>query len=260
MKGVLIYGLHHWGFSIRVPKASAGGKSFPYVPISTILGALSKSYCENYAVKNGTSCTKEFIDKYKGSLFWVAYGADESRLLPYSDIMREQRVSYKQKKYRSAEKLRDWFGVSAFGKTYGESVKFSIAVLLKDKVEDFVKYSWQIISLGSKESLVTIEHVEVVDVEESEEEQFSTSFFIPQQCLIDTGDFELQELPVLSTYNLTKEPDEGVFDKFWVPIRGPLIGGEVKVKKDAINEQCTVYRAGEKYVVTFKEGLTKWLK
>ncbi|BDC18760.1 type I-A CRISPR-associated protein Cas5a [Acidianus sp. HS-5] len=268
MKGILISGLHHWGFSVRVPKASAGGSSYPYVPISTILGALSRGYCSSYAVKDGTSCTEEFISNYKPYIFWVAYGTDEPRLLHYADILREQRVSYRQDKYRrrirkekdkEIDNMREWFGVSAFGRTYAEDVKFSIAVLVKDKAEEVSKYAWQIVSLGSKESIVTVTDVKIVDAVNVETEEISTSFFIPRVCVGETEGMESYKLSVSNAYNLSKEPVGGIEDEFWIPSHGPLIGGNVKLK-GKVSEECTVFKLEDKYLITLKEGLWKWLK
>lgn len=132
MKAILVSGLHHWGFSVRVAKASAGGLSYLVPPISTILGSLSRGYCTNYAVKANKSCTDEFIEAYKSSLFWVSYGTEEPLLVPYSDLMREERVPYRRSAYRKAEELVEWFGVSAFGKVYGALAKFNIAILVND--------------------------------------------------------------------------------------------------------------------------------
>ena len=260
MKGVIVEGVHHWGFSIRVPKASAGGSSYPYVPISTILGALSRGYCTKYAMKNGVSCTDEFIKAYKDYIFWVAYGAEEPRLVTYSDMLREERIPYRQAKYRTAENVKEWFGVSAFGKTYGEFVKFSIAIIVSEKVEEMLKYAWQITSLGSKESLVTITDVKATDVNEADVEEFYTPFFIPAFCASDLDEFEQYQLPVLNVYKLSGAPVEGVVDNFLIPVRGPLIGGSSRVSRSNLSGECKVFKLGEKYIVTPKEGLKKWLK
>lgn len=267
MKGILISGIHHWGFSIRSPKVSAGGSSYPYVPISTILGALSRGYCTNYAVKDGTSCTEEFINNYKDYIFWVAYGVNEPRLLHYSDLMREERIPYRQKKYRSLtrkekgeviDNTREWFGVSAFGKTYGESVAFTIALIVSGKEGELSKYSWGIVSLGSKESLVTVTDVRVVEATEGNVGEFYTSFFVPAICSEELEGFEKYQLPVVNNYKLSKEPVEGVFDDFWVPVYGPLVGGKAKVSN--VSGECVIFKLGDEYLVTPKEGLRRWLK
>ncbi|WP_256202630.1 type I-A CRISPR-associated protein Cas5a [Sulfuracidifex tepidarius] len=207
-------------------------------------------------------------------IFWVAYGADEPRLLHYADILREQRVSYRQDKYRKRtrkekdkeiDNLIEWFGVSAFGKTYAEDVRFSIAVLVKDKAEQVSEYAWQIVSLGNKESIVTITDVKVVDAVDVGTEGVSTdfevytNFFVPKVCIQDVEGMEPYKLSVSNAYNLSKEPVGGIEDEFWIPSHGPLIGGYVKLK-GKVSEECTVFKLGDKYLITVKEGLGKWLK
>ena len=263
LKGILVEGIHHWGFSIRVPKTSAGGSSYPYVPISTILGALSRGYCTSYAVKDEISCTYEFVQFYKNYIFWVAYGVDEPRLIPYSDLMRQERVPYRKLNYRKPGQEKDWFGVSAFGKTYGEGVRFSIALIASERVEELSKLAWQVVALGSKESLVSIINVRNVDVvEDNASDTISTQFYIPAVCAsgLDPSEFKEFELPVLNAYRLSETPAEGVFDSFWIPVRGPLIGGYGTLTRDKISEDCKVFRLEDKYLIAPREGLKRWLK
>ncbi|QGA53969.1 type I-A CRISPR-associated protein Cas5 [Sulfolobus sp. E5-1-F] len=261
-KGIVISGIHHWGFSIRVPRTSAGGDSYIVPPITTILGALSRGYCSDYAVRSNVSCTKEFIDKFSSELFWITYGAEDRTLIPYSDLLREERVPYRQSKNRDIKEMANWFGVSAFGKVYGASASFSIAVLLnKENVEFWSKLGWQIVSLGTKESLVTVTDVRVVDVVESNEEEFYTIYYTPEECLKNKEEFETVNMPVKNVYELSNRPNIGVFSNFLVPRKTPFIGGRVKVNRRNVNEEkCKVLKllGSDKYVITLKEGLRKW--
>ncbi len=262
MKGIIIHGIHHWGFSVRVPRASAGGDSYIVPPITTILGALSRGYCSDYAVKSNVSCTKEFIDKFSSDLFWVTYGVEDPMLIPYSDLLREERVPYRRSKYRDIKEVTNWFGVSAFGKVYGAGASFSIVLLLnKENVEFWSKLGWQIVSLGTKESLVTITDVKVVDVVESNEEEFYVMYYMPEECLKNKEGFETVNMPVKNVYELSNKPNIGVFSNFLVPRNAFLIGGKVKINRGIVNvEKCKVFRllGSDKYVITFNEGLRKW--
>jgi len=261
VKGILISGIHHWGFSIRVPRVSAGGESYIVPPITTILGALSRGYCVDYAVKDNVSCTQTFINKHIRDIFWVTYGTEEPSLMPYSDLLREERVPYKQQKYRTIEESSQWFGVSAFGKVYGANSVFKIAILLNtENVEFWSKLGWQITSLGSKESLVSITDVKVVDVSEANEEEFSTIFYAPDECISKKEEFEAISMPVKNVYTLSSKPTLGVFSKFLVPKgRPPLIGGKVKLRRNNVNKDtCIVLKILNNYVITFKEGLKRW--
>lgn len=261
MKGILISGIHHWGFSVRVPRTSAGGDSYIVPPITTILGALSRGYCVDYAVKNNVSCTENFIKEYLHDLFWLTYGTEEPSLMPYSDLLREERVPYRQSKYRKIESSGEWFGVSAFGKVYGANAVFKILLILNtDNIGLWSKVGWQVTSLGSKESLVSITNVNVADVSEADEEEFSTIFYTPDECLRNKDNFEVVDMPVKNVYTLSSKPTLGTFSKFLVPkSKLILIGGKIRVRRVNVNKDiCTVFKILDNYVVTFKEGLKKW--
>lgn len=261
MKGIIISGIHHWGFSVRAPRTSAGGDSYIVPPITTILGALSRGYCVDYAVKNNVSCTENFINEHIKDLFWVTYGTEDPSLIPYSDLLREERVPYRQSKYRKIESSGDWFGVSAFGKVYGVNSTFKIALLLNTSdIEFWSKIGWQITSLGSKESLVSVTDVKVADVSEPEDEESSTIFYIPDECISNKEYFEVVNMPVKNVYTLSTKPVLGVFSKFLVPrSKFPLIGGKVNIRENSINKDiCSVFKLLDYYVITFKEGLKRW--
>ena len=251
VKALVIKGLHHWGFSIRVPLQSAAGKSYPVPPPSTIIGALAKPYCVNnigYSVNRDTSCTIDFI-KHKiltGEVKWITYGLIKGAAVPYSDISRELRSPYKQSSKRS---ISDAFGVAAFGKTYSPSSEFIIIIILGDSAvdSDWVKLSWQITSIGSKESLITITNVGINAVNESVSEFKRVVTYFPTLCIKSTQGLygiEEVELTIFNKYNLTSSLNTltqalPYSELFIVPKQYLIYGGSIRISKSLI--KCDVY-------------------
>ena len=274
MKGIFISGLHHWGFSIRKPKTSSGGDSYIVPPVTTLLGALSRGYCEEkgYATINGKSCTEEFIEdfikkKCGCKFFWITYGIEDPALVPYSDLLRENRAPYKRE-----ERRLDWYGVSAFGRVYGANAKFSIVIVLdsnkNEMMNKLAEWGWQIPHLGSKESLVSISDVKILEVYEAEEDEFSTEYYLPLECLkIKSAELKGTEVQLKNNYKLSPEPHKLSTDQFMdflVPKKPFAIGGTIKLKKNNINSGlCEVLKLKvkneNKYIVAFKEGMLKYI-
>ena len=280
MKGILITGIHHWGFSIRKPKTSAGGDSYIVPPVTTLLGALSRGYCEEkgYATINGKSCTEEFIEdfikkKCGCNFFWITYGIEEPVLVPYSDLLRENRAPYKREENRL-----DMYGVgvSAFGRVYGVNAKFSIVMVLDSSKDEMLKklaeWGWQIPHLGSKESLVSVLDVKILEVYKVKEDELPTNFFteyyLPAKCL-KTKPTELKgiEIQLKNNYTLSPNPHELSSDQFMgflVPKKPFAIGGIIKLKKkDIDSNQCEVLKFKvedkDKYIVALKEGILNYI-
>ncbi|AHC52233.1 CRISPR-associated protein Cas5 [Sulfolobus acidocaldarius SUSAZ] len=259
MYGILIVGKHHWGYSVRYPSASAGGESFPMPPVSTLIGALSRGYCNHAVNERNESCTKEFVDQLaKKDLFWITYGTEEPLMIRYSDLMREERVPYRQEKNRKLEEMQNWFGVSAFGKIYAPMTTFNVLLLLRGKEELWRKLAWQVTSLGSKESLVSVLKVIEGEVEEmSAPDEINTNFYFPSKCV---NSDEGVEMPMTGIYKLSsKAPtsdEKPNVEKFVIPKHGPLFGGFMKVS-NLYREECTVYKVNNSLVIVPKGGL-RW--
>ncbi|ARM74580.1 type I-A CRISPR-associated protein Cas5a [Acidianus manzaensis] len=256
MKGIVVTGSYHWGFSIRIPKTSAGGASYPVPPISTLLGALSRGYCD-HAVSSKRSCTEEFINNVaRKDLFWITLGLDEPLLMPYSDMMRESRIPYKQSKYKKLNEIGQWFGVSSFGKVYGPCSRFEIFLVVKDNAELWTKLAWQIPSMGSKESIVSVYSVIVDDLKEVNEDKFETNAYFPSKCLTSRLEgLEELSMPVENNYELSSKSVEAKrFIHALVP-RNLGYGGYVKINKNNINQECVIYKIKDYYIIMDRDGI-----
>jgi len=279
MKSIFISGIHHWGFSVRKPKTSAGGDSYIVPPVTTLLGALSRGYCEEkgYASIHRKSCTEEFIEdfikkKCDCKFFWIAYGVEEPKLIPYSDLFREERAPYRREDHRKRGDVRELFGVSAFGKVYGLNAKFSISIILDSDKEEILnklaRWSWQITHLGSKESLVSVLNVKITKVLESQEDEFYTEYYLPVECLkARPAELKVVDLQLKNNYDLISRPHDlgsDQFREFLVPRKPFAIGGKIKLKRVNINtELCSVLKFEAekeyKYIVALNEGMLKYI-
>lgn len=223
MLALSIKGFFHWGFSVRLPYTSAGGKSYQIPPPSTIVGALSKPYCREKGVTTLRSsrgeyysCTWDFLEKYGKHIREIAATVEISA--PYEGLLRQFRAPYRQSKYRKITRVepkkgkkgsseneteeservvvdnrREWFGVSAFGFTFSRN--FTLVILLDEGkyAEDLRRYALQITAIGSKESVVTIENVEVKNKIKPITKAVKTRFYFPKECAkqYNPNDFEL---------------------------------------------------------------------
>ena len=251
VKALVIKGLHHWGFSIRVPLQSAAGKSYPVPPPSTIIGALAKPYCINevgYSTNNSLSCVVNFIRRkiLAKELKWVTYGLIKGAAVPYSDLGRELRSPYRQSGKRT---IKESFGVAAFGKTYSPSSVFVIIAVLDDQAndEEWVKLGWQMTSLGSKESIVTIMNVSINNLEQSKGELRNVITYFPTSCVKSISGLqgiENLELPILNNYKLVNTIQAltqvmPYMDYFLVPKQSLIYGGGIKINESLI--KCDSY-------------------
>ena len=257
-----IRGVLHWGFSVRIPGASAGGATYPTIPPSTVLGALSRTWCaeKGYATRNARSCTEEFIDavaskaieqrgNYPGVLLAV-----ETPYTTALDLMRQQRVTYRQSQHRKLEKKDEWFGVSAFGKAYAPAARFKIYLVLRGDAGELARLAWTITSLGSKESTVSIEDVEERHAPETD--QGALRAYAPAPCLKARRGLTEVDLPTRNTYQLInrlRSPNGIVANtaRYLLPITAGIHGVERRVTRRDVAEDCNLYAVDGDEVVAW---------
>jgi len=259
MRVIVIDGIHHWGFSIRNPLASAASESYPVPPPTTIIGALGRVYCNEmgYAVKGGVSCTRDFIEnEVSRDVRWVTYSLVDGGSMLYADIVRELRITYRQSKYRDPQKEfepQESFGVAAFGKSYAANARFRIFLVLTNGANEdkWVKLGWQIVNLGSKESIVSVINVKVKDLVRELGTSIKTAAYFPRDCLssdpsVLRGLAEVIELPISNQYNLTNKPKLVFKTKaFIVPKIFVVYGGFIKLSKNDLSVDCEVYSVND---------------
>ncbi len=175
---LLVRGHFHWGFSIRYPGTSAAAESYIVPPPTTLVGALARGLAEvgilprtevYYNGNNIVSTSEILTPCIKVSTF--RYDNNSISLpLPYMDPVKLIRAPYQRE---SEDKSP--IGFCGFGKVYSPSVSFeilyiidiellrSLARLVTLDINHVVLGAYSITMLGSKESLVSIDSVEVTD-------------------------------------------------------------------------------------------------
>ncbi len=188
--------IFHWGFSVRSVGSSAASLPYLIIPPQTLVGALSWGLAKVLGlpeVVNSVSATKLFIDE--GVIVWSAARL-EGPVAPYSDIVKLERSPYMRERYR--KDFQRQFGVSSMGRVYAPSLKATIAYVINvnrlinlirrvgssmDPYEALKAAISSIIRIGSKESIVTIDDIKIVEPSNSDHDVVETSFYILKACV-----------------------------------------------------------------------------
>ena len=195
-----------WGFSIRIPGTSAGGDTYLVPPPSTLIGAFVKGIS---SVLNLPECctmssrrrisigsiVAKFLKCFKLSAFKFN-PSSEVRPIKYADMIRVLRGPYLRKTY--AESITRRFGVSTIGRIYYPHGGFSIIYIidddaLKEVLRDFkvtedplkiiIRAAFSIVSIGSKESIVSISDVKIGSVKCVSNSEVTTSYYFPSDAV-----------------------------------------------------------------------------
>lgn len=204
--------IFYWGFSIRTIGSSAASLSYLIPPPQTLIGALSWSLTRALGfpeVVNNASATKLFIDR---SIVLWSSAKINGLAMPYSDLVKLERSPYQRESYRVEEARQ--FGVSSMGRIYAPGLKATIAyvidveklsVLLRDlgmnvdPLELLKLATYSIIRVGSKESIVTVTNVKIVDPRDVYDNVVETSFYVPRICATNVkGVYETVAVPSYS--------------------------------------------------------------
>jgi len=260
---VVVSGVLHWGFSVRIPGASAGGPTYPVIPPSTVLGALSRPWCmeRGYAVRENTSCTKEFIDSVAKRVIEWGRGDEPGVLVsirnPYTvtmDLMRQERIPYRQSKYKGDR--NQWFGVSAFGKAYAPGAEFRIYLLIRDGVGDelgqLLRSAWRMASLGSKESAISVKSVEVREAVRVHRGRVYA--YAPANCVKSRTGFTEVALPVEAPYglmNTARSLPIGRMASYVVPVMLNIYGVPRDIDASELAEGCGMYLVDDEALIWY---------
>ena len=259
---LVVRGVLHWGFSVRIPGTSAGGATYPTIPPSTVLGALSRTWCaeKGYATKNNKSCTEEFINNVASKAIEYRNGYPGVMLAieaPYTttlDVMRQQRVTYRRSTYRTEEYRDEWFGVSAFGKAYTPAAHFKIYLILKNGIGELARLAWTMTSLGTKESVVSIEKVEEKYAPEADNGVLRA--YAPAPCLKTRRGLTEIDLPISNVYQLSNRLGNlsgvvSITAKYLLPTAAGLYGIERRITRSEVSQDCSLYAVDENEVVVW---------
>jgi CRISPR-associated protein Cas5a/b/c len=163
----------HWGFSVSVPSAAKAKASFLLPPPTTLKGALSFAKYRGVDSLKGGSPAKEFEDVFAFARF------SDNTLASYTEDVVRNVVLLFQREERRKEK-NYWYNIVPTGKVISLSGEL-LVVYVTDKIskDELEKMAWSIIRIGSKESLVSVENVEVGEAKEVKGKKVKTKYYFP---------------------------------------------------------------------------------
>ncbi|MEW9492540.1 MAG: type I-A CRISPR-associated protein Cas5a [Candidatus Aramenus sulfurataquae] len=227
----------HWGFSVSVPSASKAKASFLLPPPTTLKGALSFAKYRGVDSLKGGSPAKEFEGVFAFARF------SDSTLASYTeDVVRNVVLLFLREKYKKEKE--HWYNIIPTGKVISPSGEL-LVVYVTDKIseDDLERMAWSIIRIGSKESLVSVESVEVGKAKEVKGVKVKTKYYFPATAKV---------LPDYSPLVIYADFWEGGYDfgkegkivRYAIPLQKfPIKSVEVEV------EAQRAFEVGGEYVV-----------
>lgn len=247
MLALLVEGIFHWGFSVRIATESAGAQYYPYPPPSTLIGALAyglsvvRRQPECVELRDGKSTTlASAAALMHGVVRWAAFAFSDrfpvmhAAAVGYSDFIRAFRLPYQRGMRHTWDQSDMWYGVSAHGKVYACDAGFKIIYLVDENrlrelelgKHDLLTAAYSIVRIGARESLVSVTSAEVTeDLEvltaERAAEPFETEYYFPSRLAEDVEDAELVHLPKLDPRLWEFRPDSPIalhdHEEFYAP-------------------------------------------
>jgi len=252
MKAVKVELEYHWGFSIRRPYLSASEPSLKIIPPTSLIGALSRGL----AYLNGWSEVVERENKYYSSAIRIlnkckwATMALKGTFLPgiglveTRDILRAVIAHYQRRE--NIEPGAVMFAPQLHGRVYAPSLRVCAVYIVEDDyLTEVSRATWGILALGCKESLVSVEDVKVVGLEESKERIVETRFLFERKLIksVKRGDYmeDTGSIPTPLHYQLASVKREAT--TYILPLR--RIEVEVATEGLVLKDE-----EGDKYIVS----------
>ena len=179
-----------WGASNRNPLVSAGGPSYMLPPPSTIIGAVArgiaklKGWGELTRLDRGVYSTAFRLARH---VLAAGAGLLEGSLAPVSLTNRYLAIPYQRPENRKNMAL--WFGAQAMGYAFTSDARLCIAAVFGDEIASIVSLrelelsAASLLSLGSKESLVSVESYGAMDIGEAS--GGTTGYYAPLESVAD---------------------------------------------------------------------------
>ena len=228
----------HWGYAVR-KRSNKAKPAFLLPPPATLIGAIS--FLKNRGIEN------VLIDKKNiGSPAFYMKGLKATAKLTsfasyVEDIVRNVVCLYQRKERQLDPSHR--YNIIPEGKVYSPGGMI-VAVYVTDSLtkEELEKMSWGIIRIGSKESIVSVEDVEVGEAKKISG-VVETDYYFPATVeVVEKEEFvNLVSFWDEKAYIFNQDAKKEVY---MLPLRSfPIISTKVKVNaKEA-------YKVGDEYVV-----------
>lgn len=186
MKAIVFDVEFMWGFQARVSGQSKSPPSYPFPPLTTVLGALAMAYGRR--TRRGEDSGVELMRELSRDLLALSFKPLNTLPLHFVDVSRvfaiggrggirypDPRDVYVYKSFDAPGR-----GSTILGSLDGEPPRVRYVLVLKDSSPLTLDDAWSIRRLGSRESLVCVTLAEEVPVRVTPKgETFSTSYATP---------------------------------------------------------------------------------
>ena len=226
----------HWGYSVKKPLYTATQPSFKIPPPTALLGALAYSASvieEDYReiVKIGDDLGSKVL-KYLDVCPWVTYRlldhefrhVDTRVLAETKDIVRIiQSLGVRTEHIRVGSAML--WGIATYGKVFMPGS--FIEALFVARKEGLERYVWGLTRLGTRESIISVNNVELIDFEVVDKaDEVETPYIFPRSLATQVeGEYDVVELPKPQLewfiFKLGKVPSE-LIEHFIVPVKGAV--------------------------------------
>jgi CRISPR-associated protein Cas5a/b/c len=249
MLALLVEGIFHWGFSVRLVTESAGAQYYPYPPPSTLIGALAYGVsavkglpeCIISPAGKGSNAILSTVAQIHRAVRWATFAFSDKfsvrrvGAVGYSDFIRAFRLPYQRGQRHTWGQSEMWYGVNAHGRVYACGAGFKAIYLVDEKrleglelgESDLLRAAYSIVRIGARESLVSVVSAEVtkdVEVQMSGEvkEPLEIEYYFPARLAEDVEHAELVHLPRLDSRLWEFRPTRPValheHEEFYAPL------------------------------------------
>ncbi|RLE64303.1 MAG: hypothetical protein DRJ38_05810 [Thermoprotei archaeon] len=218
----------HWGYSVKHPFFSASQPSFRFPPPTTLIGALVFAIASR---RNGVEILAESDGLYSytaGLLNDVPWATcrvlniDPRLLIETRDLSRVLIAPYVRSDnvYPGSQYL---WAVQTHGKVYAPILTLDVVYMVKgSSVKDIARYAWGITRAGTKESIVSVRSVELLDINTIVDNIVETNYGFPRSLAEPVkGVYTETRLPIPSRewYRLGAVRDANLFlDDYVMPV------------------------------------------
>jgi len=282
MLALVIRGLFHWGFSVRIITESAAAQYYPYPPPSTLIGALAYGIntlrgapeCGLSVSGKGVTVVSNAAPVYD-VVPWATFAfSDElsamrrSVAIGYSDFIRAFRLLYQRGARHEWDQSDMWYGVNAHGKVYACGAGFKALYLIDERRlkdlglsdRDLLRAACSIARIGAREGLVSMISAKIsrdIKVYSAKEAKvpFETEYYFPVRLVEDNVDgAETVHLPKLDKRMWEFRPERPLalhdHEEYYVPSSLGFIlrPGRMRVNKLAERGVLAVVSFGDNEV------------
>jgi len=243
-----------WGYSIKAKKVAKAQYAHSLPPPTTLIGAISKGLAKasgrgEILLTDGKlmspAATYATIFKYASAFLQPELDSKRGIGKYWEDPLRYQILQFQKSGRRADPTYR--FGLLPTGKVYCPSAKMVVGYLVDEaSAEHLLGADWDkrltsaaysITHIGAKESITTVEDVELTEADIIKDREFETRFYIPAKAVedildVETGPYGLGGTYVESFWNVGYEWGVEQNDiEYIVPgLRDPIISCRMRVK------------------------------